>query len=301
MIVGHEGILGTLGKQTENWPSKIRAEMADPQLTRIRYKRTLYLGGLPAMSEHERESAHDAIPAQSRGRLIQALRDQIARLEGARRPVDDGAAVSSGCEPLDRLLPGRGFRRGTLVEWLAIGEGSGAETLALHAAREACRDGGALVVLDRAQQFYPPAAARLGIELERMILVRARNQADHAWALDQALRCPAVAAVLAWPEKLDEHTFRRLQLAVEQAGGLGLLVRPERVRHEPSWAEVRLLVEPRPAPAPEARRRLSVCLLRSPGGTSGRSVELEIDDETHPLHPASPLAAPADRPRAAGA
>ena len=34
-----------------------------------------------------------------------------------------------------------------------------------------------------------------------------------------------------------------MQLAVEQGGGLGLLVRPEAVRGEPSWAETRLLVD----------------------------------------------------------
>ncbi|MGO8746506.1 MAG: hypothetical protein ACLQNE_11000 [Thermoguttaceae bacterium] len=35
------------------------------------------------------------------------------------------------------------------MEWIAAGDGSGAETMALFAAREACREGGALVVLDR--------------------------------------------------------------------------------------------------------------------------------------------------------
>jgi protein ImuA len=237
---------------------------------------------------------------QSRRHLIQALEQQIRRLEGARRRKDPGAAVPSGCAALDRLLPERGFRWGTLVEWLAAVRGTGRETLAWHAVREACREGGTLVILDHAQTFYPPAAARMGIDLDQMIVVRARNQADNVWALDQSLRCPAVAATLAWPEKLDEHTFRRLQLAAEQGGGLGLLMRPESARQEPSWADVRLGVEPLPT-APGAARRLRIQLLRSRGGISGRSVEVEIDDETYPLHPAPRLAAPADRRRASGA
>ena len=69
--------------------------------------------------------------------LVESLRQQIARLEGARRPASD-APVSSGCGSLDDLLPRHGFQRGTLVEWLVAGEGSGAESLALRAAREAC-------------------------------------------------------------------------------------------------------------------------------------------------------------------
>jgi hypothetical protein len=110
-----------------------------------------------------------------------------------------------------------------------------------------------------------------------------------------------VAAVVAWPQKLDARTFRRLQLAAEQGGTLGLLVRPQRVRHEPSWAEVRLWVEPLPAAAPEAARRLRIRLLRTRGSTQDKSVEVEIDDETRTVHSARPLAPPADRHRAAGA
>ena len=121
-----------------------------------------------------------------RHRLIEALRQQIAHWERPRAPQE--ALVSSGAKALDQLLPGGGFHRGTLVEWLAAGEGCGAASLALLAAREACRDAGALVVLDRTGEFYPPAAAGLGIEPQGLMVVRAANEADHAWALDQALR-----------------------------------------------------------------------------------------------------------------
>lgn len=232
--------------------------------------------------------------------LVESLRQEIARLEEARRPARE-TPVSSGFGPLDRLLPARGFRRGTLVEWLASGPGSGAEHLAVATAREACREGGALVVFDPAGEFYPPAAIRLGMDPGGMIVVRAASASDNLWALDQALRCPGVGAALAWPEKLDGRTFRRFQLAAEQGGGLGLLVRRERARHEPSWAEVRLGVKPLPTVDPHAPRRLKVELLHSRGGTSGGSVEVELDDETHPLHLASPVARPASRRRAAGA
>ena len=53
--------------------------------------------------------------------------------------------------------------------------------------------------------------------------------------------------------------------------------------------------------APEAPRRLKIEVLRSPGRSSGKSVEVEINDETHPLHPAPRLARRADPRRAARA
>ncbi len=206
---------------------------------------------------------------------------EIARFEGCPRP-GGAPSISSGCAALDQLLPEQGFRGGTLVEWLAAGAGTGAATLALKTAAQACRPDGRLIVLDRTGEFYPPAAAGLGIDPARLIVVHARNTADHHWALDQALRCPAVAATVAWPDagggKLDGRTFRRLQLAVEEGGGLGLLLRPETLRHEPSWADVRLLVEPLPGTSPSGRkRRLRIFVLRCRGSGGGCCVEVKIE------------------------
>ena len=251
------------------------------------------------MSNLEPKTVADAIQAGSAEALVRALRGRIGQIEEGRRPCED-AAVSSGCRALDRILPERGFRRGTLVEWLSAGEASGAETLALVAAREACGKGGVLVVFDRARQFYPPAAVRLGIDPGDLIVVQAASRADNTWAMNQTLRCPGVAVVLAWPEGLEGHDFRRFQLAVEEGGGLGLLVRPQDVGHEPSWADVRLLVEPLPMSASGHARRI-IRVLRCRGGTGGRAVEVEINDETHTVHSVSRLARNAIGRRAAGA
>ncbi len=258
------------------------------------------MGGKTEVSKLQPETVADAIEARSGEALVRALRGRIDKIEGGRRPRE-GAVVPSGCRVLDRVLPERGFRRGTLVEWLSAGQASGAETLALVTAREACGKSGVLVVFDRARQFYPPAAVRLGIDPGDLIVVQAANRADSTWAIDQTLRCPGVGVVLAWPDGLEGHDFRRFQLAVEEGGGLGLLVRPQSVGHEPSWAEVRLLVEPLPGPASGRARRVRIRVLRCRGGTEGKTVEVEINDETHTLHSVPRLAGDAVGRRAAGA
>ena len=227
---------------------------------------------------------------QTRQEVVHTLSEQLRRFEGSRRNTDWGR-ISSGCAGLDRLLPGSGLMRGTLVEWLGVGPGSGASTLALLAAREACRrsettiEGGPVVFVDRRRRFYPPAACSWGIDPAMMIVVRPANDADEGWVLDQVLRSSRVAAVLAWPERLDARVFRRLQLAAETSGGLGLFVRGEKAREEPSWADVRWLVRPRPIAVPQADstfhgRRLQVELVRARGGPARGAVELEIDPQT---------------------
>lgn len=201
------------------------------------------------------------------------------------RATEQGC-ISSGCEPLDRLLPQGGWLRGSLVEWLSESPGGGAGTLALVAARQAHAEGGAIVVIDRAGTFYPPAAAAWRLDLASTIVVRPANDKDEQWALDQSLRCEHVAAVLAWPRRLDGRAFRRLQLAAEASGVLGHFVRPAAAEREPSWADIRLGVSPRASPA---GWQLDIRLLRCRGrfGKKQGHVVVEIDERTGEIHAAS--------------
>jgi hypothetical protein len=147
--------------------------------------------------------------------------------------------LASGCPGLDRLLPGGGYEPGSLVEWFGSGSGGAAGSLAMFSAIPAMREGKALVVIDWNSHFYPPAAAALGIDLKRLIVVRPQSREDGWWSLDQALRCTAVGAVWsALPDEMDDRVARRLQLAAEAGGSLGLFVRNMRTRNQPSWADV---------------------------------------------------------------
>lgn len=178
----------------------------------------------------------------SKQQVLQALAEQIEQCHLAGSAERE--LISSGLPALDRCLAEGGLRRGRLMELVAAVPGSGAARLALSAACHACDEGRLLVVVDRRREFYPPAANSLGIALAQMLVVRPNNAIDEAWAIDQALRSLGVGAVLGWPDKLDDHTFRRWQLAAETSGTIGLLIRPAAARSQPSWAEVKLLITP---------------------------------------------------------
>lgn len=243
-----------------------------------------------------------------RAQLVAELAQQVRRIERSRsrqrgeraRTASAETLLSTGIEPLDHCLPEGGLRRGALVEWLAEGAGSGVATLALLAAVAASKGGGAVAVIDGGREFYPPAAAALGIALDRVLLVRPESPADALWALEQSLRCPGVAASLAWLDRIDGRLFRRLHLAAEAGGGIGVFIRPAGVRRQPSWAEVRLLVQPLPATS-SAARRTRIELLHGRGGINGTAIEVEVCDETGDVHLAPPVAAPTTPPRAARA
>ena len=230
----------------------------------------------------------------ARSRLVGVLRRRLDRR--ARRPSESDP-VSTGVPALDRLLPRGGLTPGSVVEYLGLGV-----SLALAAARSACQDR-ALLVVDPLRQLD---AAAWGIELTRTVVVRPASAADELWACDQALRCPGIGAVLARLERLPQRDFRRLQLAAESGGTFGLLIRPARLRGQPTWADVQWLVKPCPS---KNGWRLQVELLRCRGGCEGGSAILELDDtlnwreakHANPVHSSAELAPPAAARRRSGA
>lgn len=215
--------------------------------------------------------------------------------------------VPSGCPSLDALLPAGGVRRGSLIEWLGeqvrdgetnplvpCAPGVGAVTLACAVARglagaAATSSGGVLprtvMVVDRTGWFHPPAVLPWLAGLAtptHLVVARPSHDDDEIWAIDQALRCPGVAAVVAWPRVVvpgasryrssSDHRWRtamrRWQLAARASGAVGLIVRQGIAHGESSWAEARLAVSSLPS-GRLLERRLRVRLI---GGTWSAAV-----------------------------
>jgi hypothetical protein len=212
------------------------------------------------------------------------------------------------------------------MEFLSASYGSGAWTLGIVTATQVCHERKTLVIVDADRQFYLAGAVRLGLELNRCIVLHPANRQDAYRALVQALRCTAVGAVLGWQEWLSMRQLRRLQLAAEAGGGTAILLRPMKALHVPSCAAVRLLVSPVPLQGvgslfrsmknqqssitkkdfrsceakPETAsgssgcfvRHVQVQVVRCRGRAAGQSLVLEIDDEAgHVRTPASMAAA----------
>jgi cell division inhibitor SulA/protein ImuA len=109
---------------------------------------------------------------------------------------------------------------------------------------------------------YAPALAQQGIELERLLVVRPATATEALWAAEQALSSGVCAAVLLWLKGTDDRWLRRLKLAAEAGGALGVLFRPERHRFESSPANLRLMMR-------RGEHEASLDLLKVQGGRPG--------------------------------
>jgi cell division inhibitor SulA/protein ImuA len=109
---------------------------------------------------------------------------------------------------------------------------------------------------------YAPALAQQGIELGRLLVVRPASATEALWAAEQALGSGICAAVFLWLKGTDDRWLRRLKLAAEAGGALGVLFRPERHRFESSPASLRLLMA-------QGEHEARLDLLKVQGGRPG--------------------------------
>jgi protein ImuA len=258
--------------------------------------------------------------------LIDRLRQKLRAVEASTDlGVECAGAVALGIPPIDAALGG-GLATGALHEIAAAREtetaaASGfALALAARRRREA-RGGsqdagtGAAVVwvaedLSLAENGAPygPGLDEAGIAPERLLTVTAARARDVLWAMEEALRCRAVGAVIGEirARGVDVVATRRLSLAAAAGDTLALLLRtaPD---EEPSAAATRWIVGAAPSsPSPHGvgPPRLAARLVRNRRGHLGawsvewNSVEQRFSLATHP----EPLARPApDRPHPAAA
>ena len=183
--------------------------------------------------------------------VLAALRARVARLEGSIRDRHSHDAI-----PICDGLPGDGLARAAVHDVLASSPGCGAALCALLLART----GGTVLWITLEQDgllAWPPGLARFGLTPAKLVLARTSRWSDALWAMEEALRCPAVSgALLALPpgqttghHPLDLTVTRRLQLAAEAGGALGLLLRSDVGSVAPSATTTRWRISAHPAEA----------------------------------------------------
>ena len=246
---------------------------------------------------------------------IRVLADRMRALETSFRPCEP-RTIPLGSGDLGELFP-EGLFAGSLLELLSRVPGAGAWTLAMVLAKYACGERKPLFIADPERSFYPPAAHKFGLDPGRTIIVRPKKAADSLLALGQALRCSAIGMAIGAFERLHDRDARRLQLAAEAGGTIGVLVRPASALNAPSFANVRLLMGP--LPSARGRRRVQLQVVRYRQAACGfaladeqsatrefnmsakpqAALSLEIDDATGHVRVFSALELAAATPAAA--
>jgi protein ImuA len=213
---------------------------------------------------------------------IEELRERIRRLEGAagrRRLV-----LPFGLKAIDRHLSGGGLALGALHE--VAGGGNGAidgAAAALFAAGVAARTRGKVLWCITRPDLFAPALAQAGLVPDRVIYVEAGDEKSVIICFEEGLRHGGLGAVVA-EARLSMTASRRLQLAAESSGAIGIAIRRWRRQTEtadfgqPTASVTRWRVSALPAtqlPVPGVgRARWQLELIRC---RAGESADFEVE------------------------
>ena len=84
---------------------------------------------------------------------------------------------------------------------------------------------GACIWISSSKTIFPPALKSFGIAPEKIIFINLKKEKEILWAMEEALKCHSLSAVVGDTKELSFTNSRRLQLAVEQSRVTGFILR----------------------------------------------------------------------------
>jgi protein ImuA len=158
--------------------------------------------------------------------IISQLQKEILPLQGYKLPPA-GMAIDVGLGPVAAAFPNASFPTGAVHEFLSGGAEQAAAAGGFIAGLlgPLMRGGGACVWISSSRTLFPPALKAFGVDPDQIIFVDLQRERDVLWAMEEALKCEGLAAVVGELQEISFTASRRLQLAVEQSRVTGFILR----------------------------------------------------------------------------
>ena len=159
-----------------------------------------------------------------RALALQTLQSQILQMQGISPAPNPFAHHFLG--PIRYSFPNYTFPLGAVHEFVTENKESSASTGAFIAGMlKSIMKTGTVVWISQARRIFPPALKSFGIDPDRFIFIDIKKEKDILWAVDEALKCDALSAVVGEMNQLSFIESRRLQLAVEKSKVTGFVLR----------------------------------------------------------------------------
>jgi protein ImuA len=143
----------------------------------------------------------------------------------------NGIPVNDAPGPRRISFPNEIFAFAAMHEFLVDGKETLAATRGFLSAilSTLMQKGGTSIWISPIANIYPPALVQYGLKPEHIIFLYPTNEKDLLWTLEEVLKFDGLSAVVAEIKGLNFTQSRRLQLAVEQSGLMGFLLRNDTV------------------------------------------------------------------------
>lgn len=212
----------------------------------------------------------------SKREIVSRLKQDILRLQGF-IASESHVASNMGLGPVEDAFPNGTFPRGGVHEFISESREEGATTCGFIGGllSHLMKTGGVCLWIGTSSTFFPLAAKVFGVEPDRIIFVDMPREREVLWAVEEALKCRGLAAVVAELQEMDFVQSRRLQLAVEKSRVTGLVIRNNPRSIGSTACVARWQIKPLPSVLEEGlpgvgHPRWEVELLKVRNGNAGR-------------------------------
>jgi protein ImuA len=179
--------------------------------------------------------------------IINRLKREILPLEGLRvmRPE---SAMGLGLDFMSDAFPQGQFPLGAVHEMISEGKEAASCTAGFTSGILAglMKNGGAAVWIGNSPTLFPPALKSFGIIPDRVFFIDLKKEKDQLWAMEEALKCSSLSAVVGEIPELSFTHSRRFQLAVEQSKTTGFILRNNPRTQTPNACIARWKIKPLP-------------------------------------------------------
>jgi protein ImuA len=158
--------------------------------------------------------------------IIAQLKKDILPFQGFKTSLKNNV-VDATLGPIKNAFPNNSFPLAAIHEFISVNKEEGAATGGFVAALIASlmKGGGVTIWISAARNIFPPALKSFGIAPEKIIFINLKKEKEIGWAMEEALKCKGLSAVIGEIPELSFTTSRRLQLAVEQSNVTGFILR----------------------------------------------------------------------------
>ena len=162
----------------------------------------------------------------SKAGIIAQLQRDILPLQAFKRRA--GQSVLNILPPvINTSFPNGRFPLGAVHEFICNGAEDSAATSGFVSGILAAimQNSGASIWISASKTIFPPALTSFGIDPGKIIFIELKKEKEILWAMEEALKCESLSAVIGELKELSFTNSRRLQLAVEQSRVTGFILR----------------------------------------------------------------------------
>ncbi|MCP4010664.1 MAG: translesion DNA synthesis-associated protein ImuA [Proteobacteria bacterium] len=175
--------------------------------------------------------------AKKQYQLDVLLKQQPLLWKASEQHVDYQSAGASGLDTgfkaLNKLLTTGGWPRSSLIEIQVDEWGQGELQVLLPMMAALSRQKQQLAWIAPPYTPYAPALHAAGVDLDYLLIIEQSEPADIAWAAEKCLQHAAAALVIFCLPLADARHIRRLQIAADTGGTIGVLLHCGPVRQTP--------------------------------------------------------------------